>query len=338
MKYTRLGRSGLVVSRICFGTMSFGTARWRPWVLEEAESRPFYERALELGINFFDSADVYSDGESERITGKMLREMMQHREHYVLATKFMFGTEDRTLPNRSGGSRKNIIAACEASLRRLGVDYIDLYQMHRYDFRTPYEETLEALHHLVSTGKVLYVGASSMQAWQFARYLYRADALGAARFVSMQNHYNLLYREEEREMMPLCVEEGIGVIPWSPLARGFLSGNRFGGSNSGQTSRAETDEFSPVLYSAERDQEVAAANVAVAERLGHAPSQVALAWLLSRPGVTAPIVGFTKMEHLEQAAQAVDLELSAADVEELEKPYRPHPELGTVTRPRPQVK
>ena len=344
MQYTRLGRTGLTVSRICFGAMSFGAKSWRPWVLEEEDARSFYEKAWELGINFYDTADVYSDGVSEEITGRMLRGIADDREDYVIATKFFLGTQStgvglapRGAPkigriNRSGASRKHIIAACEASLKRLGMDYIDLYQIHRYDYRTPYEETMEALHYLVSTGKVRYVGASSMQAWRFARFLYKADAHRQVRFVSMQNHYNLLYREEEREMVPLCLQEGVGMIPWSPLARGQLSGNRFAkrqGDNQ-PTTRGDTDEMSVSLYSKDRDEAVAQRNLEVAERLGETPAKVAMAWLLSRPAVTAPIVGVTKMHHLEEAVAAVDLKLSDNDIKALEEPYKPHPVLGFV--------
>jgi 1-deoxyxylulose-5-phosphate synthase len=320
MKYTRLGRTGLTVSRICLGCMSYGSSGWRPWVLDEEQARPFFRRAVELGINFFDTADMYSVGASEAVTGRALREYAR-REEIVLATKVFHPMSDR--PNMRGLSRKHIVQACEASLARLGVDTIDLYQIHRFDPDTPWEETLAALDLLVGQGKVRYIGASSGPAWQFAKALGLSDRHGWARFVSMQNHYNLVYREEEREMVPLCAEEGIGVIPWSPLARGILAGTRTSPSDTTSTTRAGSDDFARTLYDA-ADQDVVDAVKRVAARREVAPAQVALAWLLSKPAVTAPIVGATKIEHLETAVKALDVALSPEEVAELESRYRPH--------------
>jgi aryl-alcohol dehydrogenase (NADP+) len=324
MDYVRLGASGLKVSRICLGCMTYGTPRWRPWVLEAAEGRPFIRRAIEHGINFFDTADAYSLGVSEEFLGRALKEFIG-REQAVIATKLYYPVG--TGPNDRGLSRKHIMHAVDASLQRLGVDYIDLYQIHRYDAETPIEETLGALHDIVKAGKVRYLGASSMAAWQFARMLYVADRHAFTRFVSMQNHYNLVYREEEREMLPLCREEGIGIIPWSPLARGFLAGNRRK-SESGETVRAQTDEFARELYFTDPDFTVAERTVELAKKLGVQPAQVALAWLLARPGVTAPIVGASKLSHLDEAVEALSVRLSAEDQAFLEEPYQPHPVLG----------
>jgi aryl-alcohol dehydrogenase-like predicted oxidoreductase len=324
MHYTRLGKTGLKVSRICLGCMSYGTPEWRGWVLPEEASRPFIRRALELGINFFDTADMYSDGASEEVTGRALRDFAR-RDEVVIATKVYFPTGPG--PNDKGLSRKHILAAIDASLRRLGVDWVDLYQIHRLDAETPVEETLEALHDVVKAGKARYIGASSMFAWQFAKALYLADAHGWTRFVSMQNHYNLVYREEEREMLPLCREEGIGVIPWSPLARGFLAGNR-PRNEQGETARARQDNYSHEMYRQPEDWDVADRVAAVAARRGVKPAQLALAWLLHQPGVTAPIVGATRMEHLEDAVAALDIPLDETERQELEDPYRPHPVLG----------
>jgi aryl-alcohol dehydrogenase (NADP+) len=325
MHYVRLGQSGLKVSRICLGMMSYGSSRWRDWVLDEDESRPIIRRAIELGINFFDTADMYSAGVSEEVTGRALRDFGR-REELVIATKVYFPTGSG--PNLGGLSRKHILDAAEASLRRLGIDHIDLYQIHRYDPETPIEETLSALDALVRSGKVRYIGASSMYAWQFAQALGLSDAQGWSRFVSMQNHYNLVYREEEREMLPLCRSEGVGVIPWSPLARGFLAGNRARAAGSGPTPRAKSDDFAHRMYYQDADFEVVDAVAALAEARGLAPAQVALAWLLGRPGVSAPIVGATRLEHLEQAVAALEVTLDAAEVERLEAPYLPHPVLG----------
>ncbi len=323
MDYVRLGNSGLKVSRIALGAMTYGDPEWRPWVLDEGASRPFFQRALELGINFFDTADMYSLGRSEEITGRALRDFAK-RDQVIIATK-VFNPMGPG-PNDRGLSRKHIMDAAQASLKRLGTDYIDLYQIHRFDPETPIEETLSALHDLVKLGMVRYVGASSMLAYQFAKSLYLADVHGWTRFVSMQNHYNLVYREEEREMLPLCREEGVGVIPWSPLARGFLAGNRRGGE--AQTTRAGNDPFADRLYHTEGDYQVAGRAAEVAGRLGVTPAQVATAWLLAQPGVTAPIVGASKMPHLEQAVDALKVKLSPEDVKFLEEPYQPHPVLG----------
>ncbi len=324
MEYVNLGRSGLKVSRICLGTLSYGTPAWRDWVLPEEESRPFIKRALELGINFFDTADMYSQGVSEEILGRALRDFAR-REEVVIATKVYFPTGEG--PNQRGLSRKHIMDAVDASLRRLGTDYIDLYQIHRWDYETPIEETLETLHDLVRMGKVRYIGASSMYAWQFAKALYLADMHGWTRFVSMQNHYNLVYREEEREMLPLCRAEGVGVIPWSPLARGFLAGNR-SKQGGGETKRARSDEFAHRMYYQEADFRVVDRVVELARRRGVTPAQIALAWLLHQPGVTAPIVGATKISHLEQAVAALEIRLSPEECAYLEEPYQPHPVLG----------
>jgi len=319
MKYTTLGSSGLEVSRICLGCMTYGTPKWRPWVLDEVDSRPFFKKALDLGINFFDTADMYSMGASEEVTGRALREMA-NMEEIVLATKVHFPMADR--PNMAGLSRKHIVQACEASLRRLGVETIDLYQIHRFKSAVPIEETLAALEHLVQQGKVRYIGASSGYAWQMARALSISERNGWARFISMQNHYNLVYREEEREMIPLCIEEGIGVIPWSPLARGRLA--RTTPSPESGTTRADSDTYAVDLYDSPSDQNVIEAGRKVAKDLGVAPSEVALAWLLQKPGVAAPIVGATKIDHLESAVRALDVKLSDDQVSALEQPYQPH--------------
>ncbi len=324
MNYANLGKTGLKVSRICLGCMSYGRSKWREWVLDEEPSRPFIQRALEAGINFFDTADMYSLGASEEVLGRAIHDFAR-REEVVIATKVFWpmgaGANDRGL------SRKHIFEAIDASLRRLGTDYVDLYQIHRYDPETPLDETLEALHDVVKAGKALYIGASSMFAWQFTRALYLAEKNGWTRFVSMQNHYNLVYREEEREMMPLCRAEGIGVIPWSPLARGFLTGKRKR-EDKGDTVRAKTDEFAHHMYFAEEDFQVVDRVLEIAGKRGVPAAQVALAWLLAQPGVTAPIVGATKREHLEDALTALTLDLSAEEKKALEEPYRPHPVLG----------
>ncbi|HXO19160.1 MAG TPA: aldo/keto reductase [Thermoanaerobaculia bacterium] len=335
MDYVNLGRTGLRVSRICLGCMSYGTPEWRDWVLPEAESRPFIARALELGINFFDTADMYSRGESERVLGKALKELAP-RDQVVVATKVYFPVGDG--PNDRGLSRKHILHSIDESLGRLQTDYVDLYQIHRFDRETPLEETLEALHDVVRAGKARYIGASSMYAWQLAKALYLADLHGWTRFVSMQNHYNLVYREEEREMLPLCREEGIGVIPWSPLARGFLAGTRRRGDagaggvgGRGDTTRSKNDEFADQMYFAEEDFEVVDRVVELATARGVKPAQIALAWLLHQPGLTAPIVGATKMAHLEEAVAALRISLDAAELESLEEPYKPHAVLGGLT-------
>ena len=305
MDYVNLGNTGLKVSRICLGMMSYGTSKWRDWVLDEDDSRPFIQRALELGLNFFDTADMYSLGVSEEVTGRALKDFAR-RDEVVIATKVYHPMSDR--PNRGGLSRKHILDACDDSLKRLGTDYIDLYQIHRFDPETPLEETLSALDDLVRSGRVRYLGASSMFAYQFAQLLYTADLGGFHRFVSMQNHYNLIYREEEREMLPLCVTEGVGVIPWSPLARGYLT--RRPSEYVVSTTRGKSDEMSRNWYDQPSDDAVAEAVVSLAEKRGDAPAQVALAWLLHQPAVTAPIVGATKMKHLEDAVRATELSLS----------------------------
>lgn len=325
MHYTRLGNTGLVVSRIALGCMTFGSRKWRPWVLEEDEAMPFFRRAIEHGINFFDTADVYSLGISEEITGSALRQYARLDE-VVIATKVRLKMGEA--PNRVGLSRKHIIQSCEASLRRLGVERIDLYQIHRHHAETPVEETLAALDHLVTQGKVLYLGASSMFAWQLMKALSVSERNGWARFVSMQNHYNLVYREEEREMIPLCLDQGLGVIPWSPLARGLLGGQRQRGGH-GMSLRDDGDGIlADQLYDHPADWDVVEATVRVAARRGVQPAQVALAWLLSRPGVTAPIVGTTNLEQLDAAVGALDIQLTTEECAELEKPYQPHPVRG----------
>ena len=321
MEYTNLGSTGVKVSRICLGCMTYGSKKWRQWVMEEAEVRPFIQQALELGINFFDTADMYSVGVSEQILGRALKDFGPPRDRLVIATKVFWPMGDD--PNQKGLSRKHIFAAIDASLRRLGLDYVDLYQIHRFDYETPIEETLEALHDVVKAGKALYIGASSMFAWQFAQMLWTADRRGQTRFVTMQNHYNLAYREEEREMNPLCRKEGVGLLPWSPLARGILAGNR-----RAATPRSQTDDYAHKLYPAEADDPVIDAVEKVAKARGAPPAQVALAWLLGRPGVTAPIVGATKPHHLTDAVAALSLKLSAEEIRDLEAPYAPHPILG----------
>jgi aryl-alcohol dehydrogenase-like predicted oxidoreductase len=320
MDYARLGSTGLKVSRICLGMMSYGDPAQRPWALTLDDAHPIVRRAVDGGVTFFDTADVYSVGASEVITGKLLGQFFANRDDYVLATK-VHGTMGEG-PNDRGLSRKHILAGIDASLRRLGTDYVDLYQIHRWDPETPIEETMQALHDVVRAGKARYLGASSMYAWQFAKAQQVAERHGWTRFVSMQNHYNLVYREEEREMLPLCLDQGVGVIPWSPLARGMLAGNR-GRDGDRRTIRASTDAFGDTLYS-DDDFAVVDAVGQVAKELGVSAAQVALAWLLSRPGVTAPIVGATKVSHLDEALAAADVTLPADAVERVEAPYRPH--------------
>jgi len=324
MQYVNLGNTGMQVSRLCLGMMSYGTPKWRDWVLDEEAGRPFIKKALEAGINFFDTADMYSLGVSEEVTGRALKDFAR-REEVVIATKVYFPMGDK--PNQRGLSRLHIMQAAEDSLRRLGTDHIDLYQIHRWDYDTPIEETLEALHDLVRSGKVRYIGASSMFAWQLAQALYLADLHGWTRFVSMQNHYNLVYREEEREMIPLCLDQGIGLIPWSPMARGFLAGNRTP-DKGGETKRAKSDEHAHNMYYRESDFEIVDRAQQLAERRGLSSAQIALAWLLHKPGVVAPIIGATKMPHLEQALAALEIELSEEEIAFLEEPYQPHPVLG----------
>jgi 1-deoxyxylulose-5-phosphate synthase len=324
MQVVNLGKSGLKISRICLGAMTYGTPGWRAWVLDEAQARPIIQRAVEMGINFFDTADMYSNGLSEEVLGRALRDFSR-REDVVIATKVYFPMGES--PNQRGLSRLHILRSVDASLRRLGTDYIDLYQTHRYDPDTPIEETLQALHDLVRSGKVRYIGASSMYAWQFARCLYLADLHGWTRFISMQNHYNLVYREEEREMLPLCQAEGVGVIPWSPLARGFLAGNRQR-TDYGDTTRARTDDYAQNMYYRETDFDVVGRVAHLAEQRGVSPAQVALAWLLHKPAVSAPIIGASKLTHLEQAVAALEIGLSTEEILYLEEPYQPHPVLG----------
>jgi 1-deoxyxylulose-5-phosphate synthase len=324
MEYVNLGRSGLKVSRLCLGMMSFGTPAWRPWVLDEERSRPIIRSAVEHGINFFDTADMYSNGVSEEVLGRAMRDVAK-RDEIVVATKVFYPIG--THPNAGGLSRKHILQAIDDSLRRLGMEYVDLYQIHRLDPVTPIEETLEALHDVVRAGKARYIGASSMFAWQFARMLYTQRMHGWAQFVSMQNHYNLIYREEEREMNPLCRAEGIGLIPWSPLARGFLAGNRQRGRQDA-TLREQHDQYGHTLYYNDADYDVADRVASVAARRQVLPIQLALAWILRQPGVTAPIISVTKRDQLEQLIEAMSVRLSDADAAEVQSPYRPHPVLG----------
>jgi aryl-alcohol dehydrogenase (NADP+) len=327
MQFVNLGSAGVKVSRICLGCMTYGAKSWRPWVLEEEEGRPFIRRALELGINFFDTADMYSLGVSEEILGRALKDFGPPREQVVIATKVFHPMGDD--PNRRGLSRKHIRHSIDGSLRRLGTDYVDLYQIHRFDPTTPIEETLEALTDVVRAGKALYIGASSMFAWQFAKMLQTSDRRGLSRFVTMQNHYNLVYREEEREMIPLCRSEGVGLIPWSPLARGFLAGGRRGRDEGfGDSARAKTDEYAQRLYYQEADFAVVDRVTEIAQKRGVPNAQVALAWALQQPGVTAPIIGASKMHHLDDAVGALEVKLSDDELRALAEPYRPHPVLG----------
>ncbi len=324
MNYVNLGRTGLKVSRICLGAMTYGDPQWRPWILSEEQGRPILKRAIEYGINFFDTADMYSSGGCEVVTGRLLSKLLS-RDELVLATKVYFQMTPG--PAGRGLSRKHILSAIDASLTRLGMDYVDLYQIHRWDSSTPIEETMEALHDVVRAGKARYIGASSMFAWQFAKAQRVAERHGWTPFVSMQNHYNLVYREEEREMIPQCIDQGIGLLPWSPLARGFLAGTK---TREGErlTTRAETDAFTDRLYGRPEDFDVVERVAEVAGERSVPPAQIALAWLLHKPGVTAPIVGATKLGHLEDALAAAELTLSADELARLEEPYRPHPVLG----------
>lgn len=324
MQYMNLGKSGLKVSRICLGMMTYGSSQWRDWVLDEEDSRPFIRRALELGINFFDTADMYSMGVSEEVTGRALKDFAR-RDEVVIATKVYHPMGEK--PNQGGLSRKHIHHSIDDSLRRLGTDYVDLYQIHRWDAETPIEETLEALHDVVKAGKALYIGASSMYGWQLAQALYTADLHGWTRFVSMQNHYNLVYREEEREMIPLCINQDLAVIPWSPLARGFLAGNRTR-DKGGETTRSKSDRFAHSMYYQDTDFETLDRVTELAKGRGVSPAQIALAWMLHKPGITSPIIGASKMYQLEEAVAALDIQLSAEDMAYLEAPYRPHPILG----------
>jgi aryl-alcohol dehydrogenase-like predicted oxidoreductase len=323
MQYTNLGSTGLKVSRLCLGMMTYGSKSWRPWVLEEAEARPFIKRALDAGINFYDTADMYSLGASEEILGNALQELGVQRKDVVVATKVFNPMGEG--PNDGGLSRKHIMDSIDASLRRLKMDHVDLYQIHRWDYTTPIEETMEALHDIVRAGKARYIGASSMFAWQFTKAQYTAKLNGWTRFVSMQNHYNLIYREEEREMIPACIDQGVGLIPWSPIARGFLGRKR---EQINDTIRAQTDLYAQQMYYREEDFDVAERAQEIAEKRGVTPSQIALAWVLNKPYITAPIIGASKMDHLEQAIAALEIQLAPEEIARLEEPYRPHPVLG----------
>ncbi len=320
MQFTTLGRTGTKVSRLCLGALTFGSKAWRDWMLTEEEARPIFRRAVELGINFFDTADFYSMGVSEEITGRALRDLFPSRDEFVVSTKVFQPMGDK--PNQSGLSRKHILHGIDASLRRLGLDHVDLYQIHRWDPCTPIEETLEALHDVVRAGKALYIGASSMYAWQFAKAQFTADLHGWTRFVSMQSHYNLLHREEEREMIPLCMDQGVGVLAWSPLARGLLTGNRRRGQG-GETPRAKNDSYSQQLYTTEVDFAIADRVGDLAARLGIPRATLALAWMLQRPGIAGPVVGVTKVQHVDEAVKAVDLTLGATEIRYLEELYSP---------------
>jgi aryl-alcohol dehydrogenase-like predicted oxidoreductase len=323
MQYVNLGKTGLRVSRLCLGMMTYGSKKWREWILEEDEAKPFVKRALDAGINFIDTADVYSLGESERVTGNLLKGMK--RENIVVATKVYQQMSDD--PNDRGLSRKHILDSIDKSLARLQMDYVDLYQIHRWDYNTPIDETMEALNDVVRAGKARYIGASSMFAWQFMKALHTSEINGWTKFVSMQDHYNLVYREEEREMIPLCKDQSIGIIPWSPMARGFFAGNRKPGGG-GETTRARTDSWANELYFRDEDFFIAERAADVAKNHNVTASQVALAWVLSKPYITAPIIGSSKIEHLDQAIAALDIKLSDEEVKHLEEAYRPHPILG----------
>ena len=325
MDYVNLGSAGVKVSRLCFGTMTYGSKKWREWVLEEKDAQPFFRRAIELGINFFDTADMYSVGVSEEITGRALKEFGPGRDRMVIATKVFNAMGDD--PNQRGLSRKHIMQSIDASLRRLGTDYVDLYIIHRFDYHTPIEETVEALHDVVRAGKALYLGASSMFAWQFAKMLHTADDRLRTRFAAMQNHYNIVYREEEREMLPLCRDEGIAVTPWSPLARGFVAGNRRKG-DFGDTVRAKTDDYGQRLYYQDSDFKVVDRITEVATERGVPNVQIALAWLLQQPGVTSPIIGASTLQQLDEQASALKLKLTEDELKSLGEPYQPHPVLG----------
>ncbi|MFQ5741439.1 MAG: aldo/keto reductase [Acidobacteriota bacterium] len=320
MEYVRLGSSGLKVSRLALGMMSYGSPRWRDWVLDEEASRPLVRRAVELGFNFFDTANLYSRGESERVTGKLLREFFGGRDEFVVATKVCLPMGER--PNQRGLSRKHILDSIDASLQRLGLEYVDLYQIHRWDPETPIEETMEALHDVVRAGKARYLGASSMWTWQFAKAQYTASSNGWTRFVSMQNHYNLITREEEREMIPFCLDQGVGILPWSPLARGFLAGNRTP-DRSGETPRSRSDAIAHRLYYSEADWATLRVLEEGSQKRGVTMAQLALAWLLHKPGVTSPIIGVTRDGQLEELVEALAIELDAEEIEALEAPYVP---------------
>jgi aryl-alcohol dehydrogenase-like predicted oxidoreductase len=322
MQYVNLGKTGMKVSRLCLGMMTYGASSWRSWVLNEEQARPFVQRALEAGINFFDTADVYSLGVSETITGNLLKSLGVKRENVIIATKVCSPMSDDV--NDSGLSRKHIMDSIDQSLRRLQLDYVDLYQIHRWDYSTPIEETMQALHDLVRMGKVRYIGGSSMFAWQFAKAQYTADLHGLTRFASMQNHYNLIYREEEREMIPFCIDQGVGLIPWSPMARGFFAGNRNQGGG-GETLRAQTDPFANQLYFRSEDFKIAERAQAIGKDHNVSGSQIALAWMLNKSHISAPIIGASKLDHLNQAIAALEIKLTTEDINQLEELYQPHP-------------
>ena len=325
MEYVNLGKSGLKVSRLCLGMMSYGSKSWRDWILDEAQARPFVQRALDAGINFFDTADVYSLGESEKVLGNLLKALGARRDELIIATKVYHPISEDV--NDRGLSRKHIMDSIDRSLSRLQTGYVDLYQIHRWDYETPIEETMDALDEVVRAGKARYLGASSMYAWQFARALHTAELRGRTRFISMQNHYNLIYREEEREMIPLCLDQGIGLLPWSPMARGFFAGNHRKG-DWGDTTRARSDGYAQGMYYRDEDFVVADRVSEVARARGISGPQMALAWVLNKPYVAAPIIGATKLEHLDQAIAALEIRLSSEEISRLEEPYRPHPVLG----------
>jgi len=327
MEYVNLGKTGLKVSRLCLGAMSYGSSTWRPWILDEDASRPFVRKALELGFNFFDTADMYSVGMSEQVLGRALKDFAPGRDRIVIATKvYMPMSKD---PNHKGLSRKHIMHSIDDSLRRLGTDYVDLYQIHRFDAQTPVEETLRALDDIVRAGKALYLGASSMYGWQLAKLIYTADKMGIARFVSMQNYYNVVYREEEREILPLCRAEGLALIPFSPLARGFVAGNRRK-EDLGETVRAKSDEFSRWQYYHDADFAIVDRVTEIARKRGVNNAQVALAWVLHQPGITAPIIGATKLHYLDDAVAALSLKLDAEELKFLAEPYQPRGMLANV--------
>ncbi|MGD0611899.1 MAG: aldo/keto reductase [Anaerolineales bacterium] len=325
MDFVNLGKSGLKVSRLCLGMMTYGDSQWRKWVLDGDQALPFVQRALEAGINFFDTADVYSRGASETALGHALQVLGVPRDRVVIATKVCNPMSDEV--NDRGLSRKHILDSIDASLRRLHTDYVDLYQIHRWDYSTPIEETMDALNDVVRAGKARYLGASSMFAWQFAEAQFAAERQGWTRFVSMQNHYNLVYREEEREMIPFCIDQGLGLIPWSPMARGFFAGNRHK-QGGGETMRAQSDDFAGILYYRPEDFQVAERAGEVAREHNLTASQIALAWLLNKPHISAPIIGTTKLDHLNQAVAALEIKLTPAEVQRLEELYQPHPVLG----------
>ncbi len=325
MDHVKFGNTGMKVSRLCLGMMTYGSKKWRDWVLDESEAKPFVKRALDAGISFFDTADVYSLGASEEVLGNLLQAMGVQRESVVIATKVFNPMSDEV--NDRGLSRKHIMDSIDRSMRRLRMNYVDLYQIHRWDYETPIEETMQALHDVVKAGKARYIGASSMFAWQFTKAQYVADLHGWTRFASMQNHYNLIYREEEREMIPCCVDQGVAMIPWSPMARGFFAGDRRKG-DWGRTVRAKTDAYGQSLYYRDEDFIVAERVQQVARERGVSGSQLALAWVLSKPYVTAPIVGASRIEHLEQSIAALEIRLTEDEVRRLEEPYQVHPILG----------